>query len=177
MSEDQRRMLRILADQGDVSAFRARLEERKTERTEIIDVVIPGDPVAKARPRATIRGGRPVLYTPKKTAEWAKEAGALMAAAYEGPKGLEDPIAVWVDAVKRRPKNRFRKKDPDVRTWRTKMPDGDNVMKAVLDALEKSGVIDNDKQVVETFCRSYYTSKAEEPGVRVRVYLLDGEVL
>jgi Holliday junction resolvase RusA-like endonuclease len=50
---------------------------------------------------------------------------------------------------------------------RTTKPDGDNVLKAVADALVKAGVLRDDVIVVDWRCVCEYAAKGEEPRVEV----------
>lgn len=138
----------------------------------LLAVIIPGDPVAKGRPRAfTAVGGHTRMYTPKPTVRWESHAAFMMANAAQH-RGYEGPVRVVVDACKSRPKSGgypARKMDPDGECWRTKKPDADNVFKAVADALEKSGVIVNDKQIAEIRVRSLWASRGKPGSVSVMV--------
>lgn len=136
----------------------------------LMDATVLGSPVGKGRPRVVKRGRHVSTYTPKKTADWEHNAAWTFRAAYAPRPVHEGLVAVCVAAVKERPNRLMRKKDPDGRMYRSTLPDGDNVLKAVADALQKGGVIRDDKQVVEWHVRSAYTTKTEGPSVAVRVY-------
>lgn len=95
--------------------------------------IIPGEPVAKGRPRMTRTGH---AYTPSKTRLyegyiqdlWKKKTVA------ELPTGL--PLRVCVDAFFSIPKSMSKKARKALDgAPHTKKPDADNVAKAVLDAL------------------------------------------
>ncbi len=127
---------------------------------------IPGNPVAKGRPRARIFNGRVHLYTPAKTKYYEQkiERAARRVSLHE----LDQPLRVDILAVTKRPKRLCRKKDPEGLIYRPSKPDGDNVRKAVLDGLSK---FFDDKQVVsgETVC--LYAAKNADDGytlVRIR---------
>jgi len=48
-------------------------------------------------------------------------------------------------------------------------PDLDNVVKAVLDSVEKAGILKDDKQVWSIDCLALYCAGDENPRVEVRV--------
>ena len=56
---------------------------------------------------------------------------------------------------------------------RPSTPDADNIAKAVCDALETAGVLENDRFVTELNVRTLYTSKDDAPGVWVTVTPLE----
>ena len=113
----------------------------------ILDLLIPGDPVGKARPRVTREGH---AYTPKGTVEWERGAAMLLRHAYRGAP-LDEPVELVVEAVNARPASlipgpRKLAAHPELagRLWRTTKPDGDNVLKIVADALVAAGVLRDD---------------------------------
>jgi len=137
----------------------------------ILRCVIEGAPVAKGRGRAVRAGAGVRVITPQKTRAWEARAAGDLADAFDG-ETITAPVRVEVLAVKARPQRLSRRKDPNGLIWRAAKPDADNVAKAVLDALEKSGVIRNDIQVVELVARSVYAERDGEPRVEVSVDLV-----
>lgn len=125
----------------------------------ILDITIPGDPVAKGRPRS----GKGRTYTPKRTkdaeasiielvdaSEWATETP------YEGPVSLS--VTFWC-ATRRR-------------------TDGDNLLKLVTDAIQRGrreagGVIMDDSQIEEWYCRVHRRVDGEEPRTEIRLSVLE----
>ena len=110
-----------------------------------VTLTIPGQPVAKGRPRMT-RTGR--TYTPAKTRQY--EAAVKALALHDiGAVLFDGPLEVHVMASFRIPKSW--PKSRQEAAWEGRLqhigrPDGDNVAKAVLDALE--GVLfENDSQI------------------------------
>lgn len=132
----------------------------------LLCVTIPGEPVGKGRPRVT-RSGH--AYTPQKTRTWEGDAAATLALIWQGRAPLERPVQVIVHAVASRPQRLLRKKDPAHRLWRCTKPDGDNVLKAALDALVRAGVIRDDVLAVHAEVRSLYASRFEGPSVEIEV--------
>lgn len=151
-----------VSDQHHADAERCRLE-----------FVIPGDPIGKGRPRFTAGGA----YTPAKTRAWERDAATLASvAARRVGWSVErnEPLVVVVRAVKSRPQRLSRRTDPDGRLVRTSKPDCDNVVKAVLDALQLAGVLADDAQVHRLEAESWYAARGEEACVEVEVRHLPG---
>ena len=137
-----------------------------------------GDPVPKGRPRVTTVGGHARAYTPTKTTSWERDMGAIARQAFlDAGWAVPYPgkLMVWVDAVVSRPKVLQRKKDPDGLIWRSKRPDTDNVIKAVLDGFMKGGAINDDAQVVAFQARSLYAERNGAPRVEVLVSIVEGD--
>lgn len=129
---------------------------------------IPGDPVAKGRPRACVVKGRARMYTPGKTAEWEARAVAYLQRAWTRP-ALTGPVRIEIHALFARPKRLVWKRKPMPRCPHLAKPDADNVAKTVADALEKAGVIENDSRAWELVVRKEHAAGGEQPGVRVVV--------
>lgn len=129
-------------------------------------VKIPGQPVGKGRPRAAVVAGHARMFTPKQTREWEATAAMLMRERWVH-EPAEAPCAVTVTAVARRPQRMQAKRHPDGRTLRTSKPDGDNVLKAVLDALTAAGVVADDRYISMAQVASVYAARGEEPHVEV----------
>ena len=96
---------------------------------------VPGIPVGKQRHRMVTRGKKPRSYTPPKTVKYetrvAKAAMVGKVRQHAGPIAL-DVVAVWPYLAKERALVR---QEGHLVLKPTK-PDGDNVLKAVADALE-----------------------------------------
>ena len=130
--------------------------------------IIPGPPIGKGRPRATVRGGQVRTYTPKRTQQWeAVAASTLMAEWSEAP--LDGPVSVGILALFPRPQRMVWKRKPMPREPYIQAPDIDNVAKAILDALQKAGVLRDDKTVWSLDCIALYCSGDEAPRVELRV--------
>lgn len=122
-----------------------------------MDFIVDGKPQGKQRPRFS-RISKTV-YTPTKTAKYEKQ----IAKAYTESGGKCIPadcyVSVSVSAFFPVPKSYSKKKRENCleRILRPdKKPDMDNILKVVLDALNKVAYED-DKQVVELIGRKYYT--------------------
>ena len=138
----------------------------------MFECTIPGPPVPKARPRL----GKHGTYTPPKTKAWGTKAAWLLKAAHKGER-LTGPVVVEVRFVLPLPKSRPDDiaKDtwarlhttPDITVIRGMGPDIDNLAKAILDALNHSGVWVDDRQVVELHACKFYGA-TPHTSVRVR---------
>lgn len=107
-------------------------------------------PVAKGRPRVTMRGGKPATYTPAKTVSF-EQAVAAAARAQMGPALLAGPLRVDILAVFPRTKELEKVKTrgesaPAGLLWKASRPDADNIRKAVLDGMQACWT--DDAQVV-----------------------------
>lgn len=131
----------------------------------MIRLIIPGEPVAKGRPRITRNGH---AYTPEKTTNYEN----LVRLAFMQQCGKTNPyegeITAVIDAYMQIPKSASKKRQEAMRcheTRPTKRPDGDNIAKAVLDSLNGLAYKD-DSQVVDCTIRKFYSDK---PRVELRI--------
>jgi Holliday junction resolvase RusA-like endonuclease len=99
-----------------------------------IMIEIPGDPVAKGRPRVTKEG---VAYTPAKTKRWETTAKWFCASKHRGDL-IDTPVRLVVNVYFAIPVSWPKYKKEHGRQemiWHTTKPDLDNVLKAACDAL------------------------------------------
>lgn len=129
-------------------------------------ITIPGQPVGKGSVRLT-RGG--VAYLPKPTRAWMDNAVALMAlqSLPDIPRG--HPIALTVDAVLRRPRRLYGQMHPSGRIPAPVKPDWDNIGKAVGDSLTASGIIEDDRLIVDGRVRTWYGDRDEDPAIYIEL--------
>lgn len=142
----------------------------------MIEVIVTGKPVAKGRGRVGIlkgKGGKPdrgMVFTPSNTRKWEKDA-RTEARIVMGPRPpLEGPLQIVVKAV-----------FPITAGWpawkralaeegalmHTMAPDGDNVLKAMKDALNGVVYLD-DKQVVKSgVVKSFGTQALVKATIRI----------
>ena len=135
-------------------------------RPALLTFVVPGQPVAKGRPRTTSIGGHARMFTPARTRTYealvqhhatvAREDASWLMEDAGHPFPWSGPLRVELVAVFRRPGHLFRKADPDGRFPRDRRPDLDNVVKAILDGMDKAGVWGDDAQVCEIDARKVY---------------------
>ena len=133
----------------------------------MIKLTIPGEPVAKGRPRVTRYG----TYTPEKTKNYETLVKELYFMEH-GQTLLEGELSIDIKAYFRIPKSASKKRkrlmaNGDMRP--TKRPDLDNLMKAVTDAI--NGVAyEDDSQIVSATVEKYYS---EEPRVEVILEIIE----
>ena len=127
-----------------------------------VSFTIPGEPVAKGRPRMT-RSGH--VYTPSKTRLYEAHVQAAWKAVREAEHSCNYPLRVFIAAYFPIPKSVSKKKRLAMDgTPHTKKCDADNLAKSVLDALNGLAFAD-DAQVYNLQVIKRYT--AEEPRVEV----------
>jgi Holliday junction resolvase RusA-like endonuclease len=136
-----------------------------------VTIVIPGEPVAKGRPRMTRNGH---TFTPERTTRYENLVKLCGAEARRGRRMLQGPLEMKIVATWALPKTQHRKGTPRCAEWRTKRPDADNVAKCVCDAL--NGVVyDDDSQIVWLSVQKRQAAQCEEPGVIVVIRELKGD--
>jgi Holliday junction resolvase RusA-like endonuclease len=129
---------------------------------------IPGDPRGKGRPRATTIGGHARMFTDSKTASYENLVKLAASQALGSRQPFDEPLAMIV-TVRMTPaasdsgKKRAAKLAGSILP--TKLPDLDNVVKAVLDGCNKVAFRD-DALVVRLVAEKAY---AETPGVDVMI--------
>jgi Holliday junction resolvase RusA-like endonuclease len=117
---------------------------------------IPTEPVAKQRPRVTKFG----TYTPEKTSKFEEAVGLYAKSIMRGRLPLEGALAVQVRflcARPGRPTNEWPKQDID------------NLLKSILDALNKIAWKD-DSQIVELHATKRYSTTGS---IQIRVFQAD----
>lgn len=129
--------------------------------------VIHGQPVAKGRPRACVRGGKVRTYTPEKTARWESHASVTLAAAWGRRGVIVDAVRLDVLAVFARPQRLRTKRLRDTFAAHVAKPDGDNILKAAGDACEKAGIVINDSIVSRASVEKRYAADGEQPHVAI----------
>ena len=125
---------------------------------------VEGQPQGKARPRFT-RAGHP--FTPKKTVAYEEQIRDCFLEANGKKLPADCYVAVSIRAVFEIPKSYSKKRKENCANGierPAKKPDADNIIKAVLDAL--NGVAyEDDKQVVSVRCTKWYTNGASKLGL------------
>jgi Holliday junction resolvase RusA-like endonuclease len=128
----------------------------------MIELIIPGEPVAKGRPRVTSKG---FSYTPEKTKGY--ENLVKMCWQESGLTGLGNkPLSVIISLYFSVPKSylsKFNKHGLE----HTKKPDLDNCAKTILDALNGLAY-DDDSQIVELTIRKQYSTLHNCAVVRIK---------
>lgn len=134
-------------------------------------LTIPGEPIAKGRPRVT---GRGITYTPAKTKNYETLVKELYWIKYQGQEQLKGSLKMTIDAYFKIPKNVSKKKKAAMLEGReqpTKRPDLDNCIKSIADALNDIAYID-DSFIVEVTARKWWT---EEPRVELKIEEIERE--
>lgn len=128
----------------------------------MITFTIPGEPVAKGRPRAfKMHNGHIGTYTPDRTVAW-EERVRYYAMQVKPEKLLDGPLAVTLQFAMTRPKS-----TPKGRTYPTVKPDLDNLEKAVMDAMNGLIYTDDSRIVLKRSSKEYALNG--DIGVRVTV--------
>ena len=130
---------------------------------------IPGDPVAKARPRAAMVAGRARLYTPAKTEKYEARVALFAQQAMAGRPVMAGPVALSVTALFPIPASWPKKRQAAARAGteqHTKRPDLDNILKAIKDGMNGVAWKDDSQVCVLRECRKGYS---DTPRVLVTV--------
>lgn len=135
---------------------------------------IPGQPVAKARPKFARRGAHVVAYTPAKTVSYENLVKIAATAAMLGRKPTAAPIALIVTLDLQIPGSWSKKRRELAASGAicaTKKPDADNVLKGIKDGC--NGIIwRDDAQVVRIVINKQYSKR---PGALVEAIEVIGE--
>ena len=122
-----------------------------------------GHPVAKGRPRFSTRGKFPVAYTPEKTKSYETEVGMMAKAAMGASEALEGALEAFIYVTFPVPASYSKKRTEaclnDIEKH-TKRPDLDNVIKAVIDGMDKI-VFFNDSQITSIHSTKVYGKVAK----------------
>jgi Holliday junction resolvase RusA-like endonuclease len=103
---------------------------------DAISFTIPGEPVAKGRPRSFVRGGHVGHYTPEKTARYENLVKLAAQQVFSAP--FEGAVDLVIRAFMGIPRSWSQeKKDAAFRDeiMPVKRPDLDNIVKAIKDGL------------------------------------------
>lgn len=125
---------------------------------EVIEFVVPGEPVGKGRPRAFRAGSGVRMFTPEKTARYENLVALAAQEAMAGRAPMQGAVAVGMVLVTAPPaswsmKKRNQALDGQIRP--TTKPDCDNVLKAIADAC--NGIVwRDDKQITDVAIRKRY---------------------
>ena len=119
---------------------------------QVLSFEVISEPVAMARPRVAVRGGRAHAYVPAKTAQAAWEIRQAAIAALGGGEPFAGPLAVEVTAYLRQPAS-VPKRDR-LAALPVRRPDLDNLAKTALDGCSPLWV--DDAQVVDLTVRKRY---------------------
>ena len=131
----------------------------------MIKFEIPGEPVAKGRPRFARAGKFVRTYTPKQTLNFEQLVG--WCARETGADKLVGPVEASVKFYFRLPKSKHRKRNPRQAEPKTTKPDLDNLIKAILDGLNKIAFND-DASVWKFNCiEKWHCAQGEAPRTEI----------
>lgn len=140
----------------------------------MIAFTIPGQPVAKGRPKFARRGAHVVAYTPAKTASYENLVKLAATMAMAGAHPTAAPVALSVKLNLQVPASWSKKRRAAAvagTICATKKPDADNVLKGIKDGC--NGIVwADDAQVVRIAIEKRYS---ETPGAVVHVVEVAGE--
>ena len=122
-----------------------------------------GHPIAKGRPRFSTRGKFPVAYTPEKTKTYETEVGMMAKAAMGASKALEGALEAFIYVTFPIPASYSKKRTEaclNDTEKHTKRPDLDNVIKSVIDGMDKI-VFFNDSQITSIHSTKVYGDVAK----------------
>jgi Holliday junction resolvase RusA-like endonuclease len=126
-------------------------------------VFVPGKPRGKGRPRFS-KGGH--VYTDKETVSYENWVAERVREFTKGellyPRPTPVVVEVLVNLAKPKSKSQYV-------WWVVTRPDLDNIVKSILDGLNRSNVWEDDSQVVRISASKTYAARGEEPGVIVGV--------
>lgn len=134
----------------------------------MITFTVPGEPVAKGRPRATTVGGHARMYTPAKTAQYEQLVAVYAAAAMKNAPLLKHPVRLHLGIYCKVPGSWSKKRRAAALGGMerpAKKPDLSNILKSIEDGMNGIVWVD-DSQIVELVCSKHY---ALEPYVSVSV--------
>ncbi|MFK3741419.1 RusA family crossover junction endodeoxyribonuclease [Massilia sp. TN1-12] len=140
----------------------------------MIEFIVPGQPVAKGRPRFARRGKGVVAYTPAKTAAYEALVREAATVAMSGRPPAAGPLKLVLSLTLQVPLTWSKKRralaiDGHIRA--TKKPDADNVLKGLKDGCNGIVWID-DAQVV---CIELTKAYGSQPHAAVRILEVPGE--
>lgn len=134
----------------------------------MIKLIIPGEPMGKARPRMTKTG---FVYNPKKSVNYETLIKELFIIKYPDFQPLEGPVRMRLWAWMKMPKASKKKieamKSGEIRP--TKKPDLSNILKIVEDSLNSLAFFD-DKQIVEARVEKRY---GDRPRIELVIESID----
>jgi Holliday junction resolvase RusA-like endonuclease len=128
----------------------------------VYEFFVSGEPKPQGSMRAITVSGRARVFhdSSKSLKSWRKKISERASEELDGNFGYDEPVGVWLEFLLSRPKTVGRDL-PETK------PDLDKLVRAVLDALESSGMIANDSRVVQIFSSKVYAERDESPGVRI----------
>jgi Holliday junction resolvase RusA-like endonuclease len=139
--------------------MRGLLDQAKDQAmTFLCEFTVEGEPVAKGRPRFSRRGQHVVAYTPGKTIDYELHVKDAAMRAMGSSEPLDGPVALSVRVFVPIPASWSKKRQEAANNqFVVKKPDGDNYLKAVMDACNGVLYVD-DSQVADFHCSKKYST-------------------
>lgn len=128
---------------------------------DLITLTIPGEPVAKGRPKVTARGGFARAYTPAKTRQYEDLIRCAAAERMGDHPPLDEAVSVSITAYVKMPKrlsNKARTEAMDGVLKPVTRPDLDNYAKAALDGCNAI-VFRDDSLVTDLIIRKRFSER------------------
>lgn len=135
------------------------------------ELFVGGDPEPQARPRIRKMGAFSRMYSP--VTPWRKHVAkvAALKVAVEKLEPITKPCRLILHFYMARPKSQAKKEKAS--PWCVGRFDGDNLSKAVWDALVDAKVIKNDNLIVQSSCDKRYghdwITGPQETGVHIEI--------
>lgn len=139
----------------------------------MIKVFIPGTPDTHTQQQRKIAWRQHRTYLPKAVQQNKRNLCLYLQSAkhQEGGCPWNEPTKLIVRYWFPRPAG---KTHSDV--WKDTKPDCDNMLKALCDAIEKSGIVVNDSRIVSITVEKRYAAKDHEPGTEIILTKLSEDV-
>ena len=141
----------------------------------LISFSIPGQPIAKSRPRFTTINGKPRPFSSPKSSSF-ENLVALAAQPFLPPSPISSHISISITFIFQRPLSllKFSKRSnlplsPPHRLPHPHRPDLDNCIKSILDGLNHSGIWIDDSLVTSIVASKFFSAIDEPPHTLVSI--------
>lgn len=134
----------------------------------MIEFTVPGQPVAKGRPKFSRQDGFVRAYTPEKTANYETLVKLAAGEAMAGTAPMQGALSLMLRLYVAIPKSTTKRDRAAIEAGRflpTKKPDLDNMLKAITDAMNGIVYLDDAQIVTVTVTKLY----ADTPRAEVSV--------
>jgi|DEB0MinimDraft_4_1074332.scaffolds.fasta_scaffold01847_12 Holliday junction resolvase RusA-like endonuclease len=139
--------------------------------TCIFKQAIPGQPVQLNRPRFSRNG----VFHDSKNKQAKQDIIKLLMDSC--PVGLnvqpEQPLSLVIEFIHSRPNRLKRKKDTTARIPKITKPDLDNLIKMIMDALQATPLMHDDRQVIMLCCSDWWAAKDEEAHTQISLFSME----
>ena len=135
----------------------------------LVSFFVAGQPIPQPRPRVSTQGGFARAYVPRKhkVHKWQR----AIAAAWPQLDRVDGTLWVELLFTMPRPKAITRKRSANLRMWHATAPDVDNLVKAVLDALNSTAWAD-DGQIAQLTAAKRVAGDGDTPGALISIHAL-----